>query len=426
MKNTLTYKVVFGCVFTLINLPIFAQQTSLPVSMKTENHQDRKKAENYQELKNLGYTDSEIFEDLGNASFLAENYGTALYWYGKLREISEGQKLSSGFQKRYMYAEAQLGTAGIYNDLDPKDWLAVIREDYQLKQKNSEMSLVAANSKYKPLNLQPDREQIAIKELVHYEKVDATGVTATKGKNRYTQNNYKAPIALTADGNTAYYSKAVYVKPEYGIFSKKELVHKIYKAEKVNGEWNSVSELRVCPKNYSALHPTVSSDGSRLFFASNMPGTYGEFDIYMVNLNSNGTHSVAKNLGKKVNTKENDLYPNMVGDNTLFFASEGHDGYGGLDVFMTQVDQKNVGLAVNMGSPINSMEDDYSIFLRAEKGDGYVMSNRGKDQDTIQQVTFSYASMKPGISEEIRKFDILEALNGDSRIDYSSSVFEDQ
>lgn len=133
-----------------------------------------------------------------------------------------------------------------------------------------------------------------------------------------------------------------------------------------------------------------------------------------------------KNLGKKVNTEENDLYPNIVGSNTLFFASEGRKGHGGLDVYRVQVDRKKVGLAVNLGSPINSMEDDFAIRFMSGKGTGYVMSNRGKEKGTIQKVVFSYSDKKKSILEERREYDLLEAFHNDSKINYSTTVFKDE
>ena len=196
--------------------------------------------------------------------------------------------------------------------------------------------------------------------------------------------------------------------------------------DKINGKWEDIKELKVCPKYSSALHPTVSADGKRLFFASDMPGTLGKFDIYVSNIQNNGTLGIAKNLGEKVNTKKNDLYPNVVGGNTLFFASEGREGHGGLDVYMVQVDQRKVGLAVNLGSPINSAKDDFSIRFKTKDRMGYVMSNRGKNKDNIHQVAFSYKNNRINRPVDKREYEILDFLNSDLKVDYSSSAFEDE
>ena len=172
------------------------------------------------------------------------------------------------------------------------------------------------------------------------------------------------------------------------------------------------------------MHPAISDDGKRLFFASNMPGSFGKYDIYTADISNDGNVGRAKNLGTKVNTKKNDLYPSFVDGNTLVFASEGREGYGGLDLYMTQVDQKKVGWATNLGSPINSPKDDFSMYLMAEKGIGYVLSNRGTNKDKIQQVAFSYSNKNS--SEKPIDSNLAVALNNKLRIDYTTSVFEDQ
>ncbi|MGB7395582.1 MAG: hypothetical protein WA913_14425 [Pricia sp.] len=241
-----------------------------------------------------------------------------------------------------------------------------------------------------------------------------------KDKNE-AQNLYKAPIALSPNGRVAYFSKPEYVKPLYGIFSKKELVHKIYRAEKVNGQWKNAKEVAVAPKHASVMHPALSEDGKRLFFASNMPGTFGDYDIYVSTVNKDGSLGVAKNLGKKVNTKKNDMYPNVIEGNTLSFASEGHRGQGGLDVYMAQVGRANVSLAINLGNDINSDGDEFAVAMNDKNGKGYVVSNRGGDKSDVRQVAISSPDDKGGRFKD----DILQALN-DSQIEFTSSLFEDE
>jgi len=160
-------------------------------------------------------------------------------------------------------------------------------------------------------------------------------------------------------------------------------------------------------------------------FASNMPGTLGDYDIYVAKVSSDGHLGIAKNLGKKVNTEKNDLYPNLVDNNTLVFASEGRQGQGGLDVFMVQVEKNDVGLAVNLGSRINSKEDDFSIGFKSNDGMGYVMSNRGKTKESVHQVAFSFGNEKNTDYLDKREFDLAKVLNSDLEIDYTTSVYED-
>lgn len=394
MKKITTYNAAIKYVIVFFCISLSAQNTQKSIAYNSANQETHKRVENYLELKNLGYAEKEIFEDLGNANFLLENYDTAVFWYEKLMETSSNNFLTGNYQERYQYALKKTGKKTSSFVPDNQDWLAMVKADYQLKNEVLDTEM-AFNNNYKPFD-----NKLADK-----------------------QNIYESPIAITPDGNTAYFSKAVAIKPSYGIFSKKETVYKIYKAHRIGKEWKNLVEVAVCPKHYSALHPAVSNDGKRLFFASDMPGSFGEYDIYVSNINTDGTFGIAKNLGKKVNTNKNDLYPNIVGGNTLFFASEGRKGYGGLDVYMAQVDHKKVGLAVNMGSSINSLNDDYSIRFMKEEGMGYVMSSGGKEKDEIHQIAFSLDDKVKSKFEN--QYVTREVLNN-LRVDYSSSVFEDE
>ncbi|QLG46652.1 TolB family protein [Costertonia aggregata] len=398
MKNPLFYNVIFGCIITLFS-------TALTAQSKPTN-ENAKKSQNYQKLIDFGYTDQEIFEDLGNAYFLSENYETAIFWYRKLKTVSHNGQLRKSYQERYNYALHKTGAKEVAFSANDKDWLASVRSDYKTKQTSKK------DERFNELNL-------------NFKDEPMTAMLQVDGKNKHPFMQ-QAPVALTEDGNTAYFSKEILVKPSTGIFSKKQLVHKIFKAEKINGRWKNIRQVSLSPKDASVLHPTVSKDGKRLFFASNMPGTFGKYDIYVSNIRKDGSLGIAKNLGTKVNTKENDLYPNLVGGNTLFFASEGRKGYGGMDIYMVDVNEKKVGIAVNLGSPINSAEDDLAIRFTTKNGMGYVMSNRGKNKENIHQVAFSYVNKQENNASAKREFDIADAFTNDVKIDYSSTVFEDE
>ncbi|WP_431161794.1 hypothetical protein [Flagellimonas beolgyonensis] len=250
------------------------------------------------------------------------------------------------------------------------------------------------------------------------ENIDGS-VSSTEG--------YMPSMSITQDGKTAYFSKATYQKPLYGVFSKKELIHEIYRAENVNGKWTNVTKLEVCPQHYSAKHPTVSEDGKRLFFASNMRGSYGKYDIYAADINADGSMGVSKNLGPKVNTKEDELYPSLYNGTLLFFASEGRDGYGGLDLYATQVVQNTLTKAVNLGDHINSSSDEYAIQLSPEKKLGFVVSNRGFN-NTISQYTVAYGrSNKQDSYNDVaeRNSDLQNAIESSGH-KYADTSFEDQ
>ena len=408
MNNSIKIGLLFACMATMGYGQDLAYNDSSTSFLERKVTEVSNRAENYNKLKSLGYSDEEIFEDLGNANFLTKKYENALYWYGRLMEISEDGTLKKSYQKRFDHAVSQLGKE-VQNEIADENWTELVKDDYKMTRNVIPSRLTSNNRR----NFLPwDDDQVS-SEFASNTKVPAK-----------TSGEYAPPVALTNGGRTAYYSKTGYRKPVTGMFSKKKEIHKIYKADKVGGEWKKITEVAVCPADYSAMHPAVSPDGSRLFFASNMPGTFGEYDIYVATIQKNGTLGQAKNLGEKVNTAKNDMHPNPISNGSLVFASDGRDGYGGLDVYMVEVGQRSVGLAVNMGNTINSSYDEYSVNLLQGDGSGYVVSNRIAKSKHAQNVAFNLND-KP-INEKDRDDRFLEAFNSEKQMQYSSSVFEDE
>lgn len=168
---------------------------------------------------------------------------------------------------------------------------------------------------------------------------------------------------------------------------------KIYEARKSGKEWDITPKpLPFCNDNWNFGHPSLSADGEKLFFASDMPGGFGDtntHDLYMVNYVKRGkTWGDPINLGPDINTKGNEVFPYIHEDGTLFFSSDGHPGIGALDIFMS----KGIGVdwekPVNLKSPINSNGDDFGIIMNSTKEKGYFSSNRspsGKADDNIYE-----------------------------------------
>ncbi|MGC1514601.1 MAG: cell envelope biogenesis protein OmpA [Maribacter sp.] len=408
MNNSITCSLLFACLATVGYGQDLAYNETLSSFQERKITEVHKREANFKQLKALGFADAAIFEDLGNANFLSKKYENALYWYGRLMEISADGTLKKSYQKRYDHAVSKLGKE-VQNEIADENWTELVKDDYKMTQ-NATPTRISSNTTQPFL---PWDTSLSNEELV------------SNTKNRDTSvGEYAPPVALTNGGNTAYFSKTVYVKPVTGIFSKKQEVHKIYKADKIAGEWQRIVELPLCPNDYSAMHPAVSPDGSRLFFSSDMPGSFGAFDIYVATIQKNGALGMAKNLGDKVNTAKNEVYPNPVANTTLAFASDGREGFGGLDVFMVAVGQRKVGLAMNMGEAVNSNFDEYSINLLQQNGSGYVVSNRGGKLGKTQNVAFHLTDEPMNANEWDSRF--LEAFNTEKRTQYSNSVFEDE
>ena len=182
-------------------------------------------------------------------------------------------------------------------------------------------------------------------------------------------------VAFSPDGNTMYFSRESFFD---GVYEKREdsktkisVLH-LFQANKVGDSWKKVSALPFNKDSYSVKNPSVSTDGKTLYFASDMPGGKGKYDIYKAAIKENGTFGTPENLGDKVNTEGQEMFPFMSDNGTLYFSSNGHLGIGGLDVFYT-TDSGNV---INAGIPVNSNADDLAFFINEETGEGFVSSNR--------------------------------------------------
>lgn len=152
-------------------------------------------------------------------------------------------------------------------------------------------------------------------------------------------------------------------------------------AEKNNeGAWTPPVALPFNRAEYSVGHPAVSTDGTRLYFCSDQPGGFGGTDLYVSHY-ENGTWSEPVNLGERVNTDGNEMFPYLHNDQTLYFASTGHPGLGGLDVFKVDASQSDTSAVQNLGYPINSSEDDFGLILRPNGQSGYVSSHRAGQDD---------------------------------------------
>ena len=221
---------------------------------------------------------------------------------------------------------------------------------------------------------------------------DTGSVEAIKGFSRALNSSFhEGAVCFTKDKNEIYFTRN---NIKYGIVAKRDQKGinnlKIYHAEYVDGKWRNVESLPFNSDDYSCGHPTLSPDGKRLYFVSDMPGGLGGTDIYYADKTDFGW-SEPKNLGSDINTEDNEMFPFIDGKGRLFLASNGHVGLGGLDIFVAlPQDKGGYGNISNMGTPINSTRDDFSFYLADGDQTGYLSSDRegGKGDDDIYNVSF--------------------------------------
>lgn len=424
MKRVITYRMLLAFMSVLCMASLQAQRSGSAAERVARSEADQR-IESYMELVKLGYNDREIYEDLGNVSFLTEKYETAAFWYQKLVDLAGVDAVPESYLERYQYALHKAGIVSNEAVAAQRDWFSRIKEDYQIDRSShaAELTRSLAENYTMPDFGQGGRHS-GTEGLDALRAMSDADIAYMASQGMPRQTAYTPPVALTADGRTAYFSKAELVKPLYGLFSKKQLVHKIYRAEKVNGEWKNVSEVALAPKYASVVHPAVTPDGRRLYFASDMPGSYGKYDIYVAEVGTSGQVGVARNLGEKINTRKNDLYPSLLAGDVLFFASDGRDGYGGLDLYAARIARRSVGLAINIGSPFNSVDDEFALNLNTDRGRAIVMSNRGAAADNIQELVFSYYdNTKGSLAQNAGNF--MEIISIQPEASYAETMFQD-
>ncbi len=222
----------------------------------------------------------------------------------------------------------------------------------------------------------------------------------------YFSKELKSPMhesnaIFTRDGKTMYFTRNNSTGGKRGKNEDKVSTIQIFKAELVDNKWINVKALPFNSPNYSVEHPALSVDEQTLYFASDMPGTLGSLDIFSVAINGS-TYGTPVNLGDKVNTTQREQFPFVSNDNKLYFSSNGREGYGSLDIFVSDIKNDTFSQASNVGLPVNSGYDDFAFYINSDTKDGYFSSNRlgGKGNDDI----YSIIETKPLIIEDCKQY----------------------
>lgn len=218
-----------------------------------------------------------------------------------------------------------------------------------------------------------------------YEEPEGEG-----GEDGGTQKKKGAPelgvCCFSPDGKTMYYTFSCPVNGQ-------DLGAKIYVSTRAGGEWSEGRELQLFKDSSITVgHPTLNATGDTLYFVSDAPDGFGGKDIYMAVQNGNDWTDI-KNLGSKVNTADDELFPYMRQDGRLYFSSKGHPGYGGLDLFYA-VPKDTTWSIYNMGTPFNTQNDDFGITFAGTTENGFFSSNRGQKKGYDQIYSFILPSME--------------------------------
>lgn len=219
---------------------------------------------------------------------------------------------------------------------------------------------------------------------LYYSDLDRKGFPLKPQEFSVNMNStmHEGPVTFNRKGDLVFFTRN---NEENGIQkadSKGVTRLKIYQARKGEFDWEDLRELPFNNDEYSTCHPSLSPDGRRLYFTSDMPGGYGGFDLYFVEKRGE-SWSMPINLGPDINTPQNEVFPFIHESGVLFFSSNGHNSRGGLDIFMVNISTQTWGRVVNLGIPFNSPHDDLGFILHPDGEFGFFASSRsgglGKD-----------------------------------------------
>lgn len=197
-----------------------------------------------------------------------------------------------------------------------------------------------------------------------------------------TKKYHDGPVTITKDGQTMYFSSESFRDKKYDLNKEKRLKLgkvNVFRAKFNGKKWGDIEPVPFNGAEYSVSNPSVSPDGKTLYFASDMPGTFGGMDIWKVSVDEDGNYGEPENMGPAINTEGRESFPFIAENGKLYYSSDALQGFGGLDVYM--IDLESPGATpVNLGDPVNTQKDDFAMSFYPEKNIGFLSTNRvGRD-----------------------------------------------
>lgn len=399
MKTNL-YTTLLIATFFFLGNAVQAQGGKLQkADLAYQNYAYMNAAEIYSEVVKSGYKTPELLKKLGNTYYFNAQYQNAEKCYTQLFELTD--TLAPIYYLRYYQSLNSLEQetkaakwyalfcekAGIENTVSYAKKMLLIEENagrYAIEKMNLGTGAInfGASLHHEALIFASTKDQGEFLDLYKANLVHTTTKTpdslgaAMKIDGRINTKFHESSACFSKDGKTMYFTR----NNNSSELKKSDFKNlKIYRATWKNGKWTNIEDLSINSDQYSNAHPTLSPDGDKLYFASNMPGTLGDTDIFVAPIDENGNLGTPVNLGEKINTIGRETFPFVSAKNELYFSSNGHFGMGGLDVFYVQLKPESkigFGNILNVGSPINSSKDDLAFGISSTTKKGFFSSNR--------------------------------------------------
>ncbi|WP_034060253.1 OmpA family protein [Lacinutrix jangbogonensis] len=411
-------------IITLVILISFSVTAQTKATKKADKHFAKfefvEAIKDYAKLVEKGSADAYVYGRLAESNYNIFNTTEAEKWYAKALETSQAPGMIFKYSEmlkangKYEASNKEMRKFASMRPGDDRATMFMANPDYlpkilkrgkkfnvQNMDINSKVSDFGGTLKDGKLYIasarNDDRKKYGWNEqpfldMYSFTKAeDGSYQNETMLEDKMNTKYHEGLMSFSPDGTTAYFSRESFYENIYekdSVSNTKYSVLHLFQATKSGDAFSNVEALAINNKNYSIKNPSVSTDGNTLYFASDMPGGFGNYDIYKASIDGNGQIGTPVNMGQKVNTESHEMFPYISDNNTLYFSSIGHLGLGGMDVFYTKEIDGKMAPVRNVGIPINSNADDFAFSINEETGEGYVSSNRegGKGDDDIYAI----------------------------------------
>jgi outer membrane protein OmpA-like peptidoglycan-associated protein/tetratricopeptide (TPR) repeat protein len=459
MKNSIF---LYIAIINVFSFNLYSQKARVTAAdKKYENYAYVDAIKTYERVAEKGYKSVDMFKKLGNAYYFNSELDKAAKWYGELFAIAADTDLEAEYYYRYAQSLRSISENDKADEMLQKfiqksgtdsrgklfkenpNYLEAIKansgryqvEDAGINSKYSDYGTAIYSNK---IIFASARDTGSLAQRKHKWTNQAftnlyaadlgdnmTPAAPKKFDKNINSKFHEASPAFTTDGKTMYFTRNNYLDGKKGKDGNDITLIKIYKASMVNDKWTNVTELPFDSDNYSTAHPALSPDGKTLYFASDMPGTLGQSDLFKVTINEDGSFGTPQNLGNTINTEARETFPYVNDENELYFASDGHPGVGGLDVFMCKINMDGTFSEVqNVGSDINSPKDDFAYLIDTKSRRGFFSSNRdgGQGYDDI----YKFLETKRLICEQLLYGEITDIATKELLPDAKISLYDNQ
>lgn len=392
------------------------------INKKLEDFRFREAINEYERAVRNKKQSEEIVKKNGDAYYMIDDYRNAAYWYTNIPNISLEKNKEYAF--RYLNCMKALG---LNSNAD-----SVIKELIEASFDDGRITLLKNNKTDFPENSHNTNYKVSILGINsaytdYAPTIYGNQLVFTSGRRNASEIQWKndwtgqyftdlyvaelkdmipdnpkifsklpptklneSTSAFTKDGKTMYFTRSNSVKGKIIRNDHGATTLKIYRASLIDGKWGDIVDLPFNMDDFMTAHPALSSDEKTLYFMSNRPGTLGQSDIYKVSILEDGTFGKPENLGSMINTEGKESFPFISNENELYFASDGRPGFGGLDIYVSEIGENgSYAEPENMGSEINSPQHDFSVVVDSKTKIGFFASNRpgGMGNDDIYSFT---------------------------------------